>query len=227
MRIAALYDIHGNAPALRAVLSDVDAAAPDLVVVGGDVVAGPQPVEALELLLARGRPLRWVMGNGDRDLDPWVAGRLSAAHAALLASFEPVVVADGVLFCHGTPASDTARLTRVTPDERLADAVAGVPQQLVVCGHTHQQFDRRTGRHRVVNAGSVGLPFEGDAAAFWLFVDDGEPHLRRTAYDIDAALAELRATGAPGIDDLFRESLYDFADPTTVATFFEHARNDS
>jgi putative phosphoesterase len=236
MLIAALYDIHGNAPALRAVLDELRDARPDVVVVGGDVVAGPQPAEVLDLLVRSGFGLRWVMGNGDRAvldprregpfaaLDAFAHSRLRADQLELVASFEPTVTVGGLLFCHGSPRSDEERLTRVTPEARLAAVLAGVSSSTVVCGHTHQQFDRRAGGLRVVNAGSVGMPYEGRPGAFWATFDGAEPQLRCTAYDVDAARAELVATGAPDVDELMlRESLHDFADPDEVARFFEPA----
>ena len=64
-------------------------------------------------------------------------------------------------------------------------------------GHTHHQFDRRAEDVRVVNAGSVGWPYEGDVAAFWAVVDDGEPSFRRTGFDVERAAAEIRASGWP------------------------------
>jgi predicted phosphodiesterase len=250
VRIAALYDVHGNGPALRAVLADVERAAPDLVVVGGDVAGGPMPAATLDALAALGPRARWVRGNGDRELaeaydrraggeDPpadtparataaWASARLSPVQRALLDAFEPVVHVDvtglgPTLFCHGSPRSDTEILTSITPDARLRPALAGVTEPLVVCGHTHQQFDRRAGRHRVLNAGSVGMPYEGAAAAFWLLLGP-DVELRRTEYDVPAAAAELRATGFPDADDvMLRDSLLEPADPTEVAAFFEGA----
>src|SRR5947207_3341436 len=134
MRVAALYDIHGNLPALEAALGDVEA---DLVVIGGDVAPGPMVGEVLDRLSALDASVRWVMGNGDREvvegagglapaeLTAWTARRLSDEHRQLLASFEPTVAVDveglgAVLFCHGSPRSDTEIVTQVTPPERLA-----------------------------------------------------------------------------------------------------------
>jgi diadenosine tetraphosphatase ApaH/serine/threonine PP2A family protein phosphatase len=175
------------------------------------------------------------MGNGDREvLDPppgdepfhrfvrFAAQRLRPDQRALVETFEPAVAAGGVLFCHGSPRSDEERLTRVSPDARIAAALEGVRQRVVVCGHTHQQFDRRVGGRRVVNAGAVGMPYEGRPGAFWALLRDGEPDLRHTPYDIGAAAAELRATGAPDVDELMlRESLLEPADPGEVARYFE------
>jgi predicted phosphodiesterase len=222
--IAALHDIHGNLAALDAVLRE--AVSSDAIVVGGDVACGPQPVEVLDRLTALGDRARWVRGNADRELlDPphaddeagraarFAAALLEPHHRALIARFEPTVTLDGVLFCHGTPRSDTEIVTRLTPEERL-DALAG-DAPLVVGGHTHQQFHRR----RWVNAGSVGMPYEGRPGAFWALVEDGEPELRRTDYDIDPD--KIRATGFPDAEAWLRESFLDPADPDHVARLFE------
>ena len=232
MRVAALYDIHGNLPALEAVLAEVEAAGPDLVVVGGDVVAGPLPGETLERLVALGDRVRWVMGNADRmvieaydrggrpadpedaidRLDAWVARQLTQAQRDRLAAFEPLVRADvdglgPVVFCHGSPRSDEEIITVVSPDERLAPILAGVAEETVVCGHTHHQFDRRVGGWRVLNAGSVGRPCEDEPAAYWLWLGPGAS-LRRTDYDVAAAAGRMRASGLPEVDELvLRESL--------------------
>ena len=184
MRIAALYDVHGNLPALEAVLAEVEA---DLVVVGGDVVSGPMPAETLERLRGLDVPVRWVMGNADRLVaagdrghpdDALAIDALNAAQRAFLRTFEPTVSVDGVLFCHGSPHSDEEIITALTPPERLQPMLEGVTERLVVGGHTHHQF--RLGRY--VNAGSVGMPYESEVGAYWLTVEDGEPRHRRTVY---------------------------------------------
>jgi putative phosphoesterase len=211
MRVAALYDIHGNPWALEAVLADVDA---DLIVVGGDVAPGPEVDACLERLEALDVPVRWVMGNGDREvLGPEV-----------LARFEPTVTLDvdgvgPVLFCHGSPRSDFEMITQITPAERLQPILADVAQDVVVCGHTHHQFDRVVGGKRVVNAGSVGLPYQGDAAAFWLSVGPGL-QLRRTAYDTAPAVEAFSAI--PELVDSVRASLVEPISAQSIAEFFEH-----
>src|SRR5690349_14364841 len=123
MRIAALYDVHGNLPALEAVLAEVERAQPDAIVVGGDVAPGWLVAECLARLAALSP--RWVMGNGDREALP----------ADQVSGFEPVVRLDGALFCHGSPRSDTEMITRITPDERLAPMLCGVDDPVIVCGH--------------------------------------------------------------------------------------------
>ncbi len=138
-----------------------------------------------------------------------------------MAGFEDVVRLDGALYCHGSPRSDEEIITALTPAERLAPMLAGVAEALVVCGHTHHQFELRAGEQRVVNAGSVGMPYEGRAGAFWLLVADGEPEPRHTDYDVEAAGAALRASGFPDVDDLIRESLVEPIDAASVARHFE------
>jgi predicted phosphodiesterase len=243
VRIAALYDIHGNLPALEAVLAEVEAAAPDLVVVGGDVGPGPLVDEVLERLASFGDRARYVMGNGDRELvaafdgeatdgdtpwalTTWCAERLSREHRDRLAAFEPTVsaVADGlgpVLFCHGSPRSDTEIITAVSPERRLEPILAGVAEDVVVCGHTHHQFDRTVHGKRVVNAGSIGMPYEDEPAAYWLLLGP-DAELRRTDYDVYAAFERLRAAGFDDLDEvMLRESLYDPIGAAFVARHFE------
>ena len=213
MRVAALYDIHGNLPALSAVLADVDAIGVDAIVVGGDVASGPMPVETLDALRARGA--RFVRGNADRVLDVegaderetwvrarrWVAARLGEERLAFLGGLPLDLTVDvgrlgRVRFCHGAPGSDELTITRLTPDERLRRLLAGVSERVVVCGHTHVQFDRVVDGIRVVNAGSVGAPYEAEPAAYWALLG-ADVELRRTAYDVEATIAAIVASGYP------------------------------
>jgi predicted phosphodiesterase len=235
-----LADIHGNAPALRAVLAELDRDPVDAIVVGGDVLGGPLIGATLELLEARPEHVRWVAGNCERETlavydgtpagdDP--AGRAAAWSARALdrrwrdeiASWPISLSLDRVCFCHGSPRRDDEILTRRTPEEVLLDALAPVTERLVVGGHTHQQMVRRLGPRRTyANAGSVGMPYEGRAGAFWMLIDDGEPVARETSYDLEAAVAELRASGFPGVEEMLGDSLLHPADPEWVAAFFEH-----
>jgi predicted phosphodiesterase len=218
VRVAVLSDVHGNLPALEAVLAELEAERVGRIVVGGDVASGPMPVETLDLLRAAGAT--FVRGNADRVLDfaggaagprevwvqarVWVAARLGEERLAFLAGLplDAVVDVDGlgpVRFCHGAPGSDTLTVTRLTPDERLRELLAGVDERVVVCGHTHVQFDRLVDGVRVVNAGSVGFPYEARPGAYWALLGP-DVAFRRTPYDVEAAVREIRATGYPRAD---------------------------
>ena len=91
---------------------------------------------------------------------------------------------------------------------------------MVVCGHTHQQFDRSIDGWRVINAGSVGVPYEGEAGAYWALLGP-DVELRRTEYDIEQAVEDLRAGGFPDLDEMLKESLLDPIEPGEVSEFFE------
>ena len=232
MRILALYDIHGNADALEAVLADPRAAEPDAIVVGGDTAPGPFAREALDRREALSVPLHWVRGNGERETadaaagdpidetDALSAAALGAERSRRLGELPLTVSVDGVLFCHATPADDMEILTRISSAERWAAALRGVGERLVVAGHTHQQDDRVVDGVRFVNAGSVGLPYEGDGAARWLWVADGVPELRATAYDAAAAGARMLAAGWPD-ERSVGAALLDPIAPEVITQLFE------
>jgi predicted phosphodiesterase len=206
--VAALYDIHGNLPALRAVLADARLDRADTLVCGGDLVAGPMPAECLDLLGALGDRVRFVRGNGDRDVAErraehgggWCGDALGAERLAVVRSWPLTVELDvggGATFCHATPRSDEEIVTRLTPAAELEQALEDAAHPLVVCGHTHVQADRRlpSGR-RFVNAGSVGRPYEGAPGAYWALIDD-DVELLRTDYDVEAAASAIEASGYP------------------------------
>jgi len=218
-RVAALYDIHGNLPALEAVLRDVRASGVTHVVVGGDVVPGPMPREALQCLLDLELPVQCIRGNGDRivlaatagdvpaevpeayrPIIRWNAEQLDASQTRALSGWPSTTqlnvrgVGD-VFFCHATPRNDTEIFTRMTAAERLRPVFQGIAADVVVCGHTHMQFDRTIDRLRVVNAGSVGMPFAGPGA-YWLMLGP-DVELRRTSYDLVAASERIRKTSYP------------------------------
>jgi predicted phosphodiesterase len=215
MKVLALYDIHGNVEALDAVLADPRAADPDAVVVGGDAVPGPLAAEVLARLDALGLPTHWVRGNGEREVGEAVGAapappddlvlltaELSAAavgdlRAQALGALPLTIVVDDVRYCHASPRRDDELLTRLSSPERWAAALQDVQEPLVVAGHTHQQDDRTVGVTRFVNAGSVGLPYEGDGAARWLWVQDGVPTLNHTNYDARGAGERIIAAGWP------------------------------
>jgi putative phosphoesterase len=189
VRVAALYDIHGNLPALEAVLAEVDA---DVIVVGGDTVLGPSPSETLERLRSLPGDVRFLRGNADREvveekqglappeLTEFVRARLSAEQLDFLRALPLTVSIGRVLFCHATPRNDEEILTKISPEERWREALGGVDADVVVCGHTHVQFDRRIGDIRLVNAGSVGMPYEHEPGAYWAVLDGADVELRHT-----------------------------------------------
>ena len=158
MLVAALYDVHGNLPALEAVLEDIR----------------------------------------------WTAGQLLPAHQKLISDWPMTVRIEveglgTVLFCHATPGSETENFTRITPEEKLLPAFDLQDVDVVVCGHTHMQFDRMIGQVRVINAGSVGMPF-GTPGAFWLLL--GETiEFCHTEYDLKDAAERIAGTGYPHAED--------------------------
>jgi predicted phosphodiesterase len=233
--VAVLCDIHGNAPALEAVLGELRTDPPEAVVIGGDVAAGPMPNEVLGALRALPWPVFYLRGNADRvvvmarageapeyirahplwESDRWTAARLAEDDIAFLDALPSLVRLEvgalgEVLFCHGTPRSDEERVTVFTPPERLEAVLAPAGHELVVCGHTHRQFDLAAGRFRMVNAGSVGRPYEPEPGAYWLRLRGQSPRshdatgatvpsvaLQRTEYDAEAATAAFAALGYP------------------------------
>jgi len=224
MKIAAIYDIHGNLPALEAVLSEIDREGVDVIVVGGDIVPGPMSRDVLEVLQSLRDRVNWIRGNCERDVveafdggtfshikskearaaTVWTARQMERRQRDFMAglpekiSFHVEGIGE-VLFCHGSPRSDMEILTVATPEERLREALAGVKEHVVVCGHTHMQFDRECEGKRVVNAGSVGMPY-GDPGAYWLLLG---PHvsLRKTNYDLEGAAELVRKTEYPLAQD--------------------------
>ncbi len=228
MRVAALYDIHGNLPALEAVLDDVRRADVDRVVVGGDVVPGPMAREALACLLDFDRPVQFIHGNCEVAIltqlagaDPglpepvrrsmqWTADTLSSEHRSALAAWPRTMRLDipgigEVLFCHGTPRHENEIFSAQTAEDRLVPVFAELDVPLVVCGHTHMQFDRTVGATRVVNAGSVGMPF-GEPGAYWLLLGP-DVALRHTSYDLRDAAERVGTTDYPQASDFARDIL--------------------
>lgn len=223
VRVAALYDIHGNLPALEAVLEEVRQARVDRIVVGGDVLPGPMPRETLSCLLGLEIPTQFILGNGEVAVLEHMAGRVPSAvpeayrpiirwnAEQLPAEYEQTIAAwpktfsmeisglGDVLFCHATPRNENEIFTRLTPEDQLLPIFSGVGRRFVICGHTHMQFDRMIGEMRIVNAGSVGMPF-GEPGAHWLLLGPGV-ELRRTAYDLAKAADRIRATTYPQAED--------------------------
>jgi putative phosphoesterase len=240
MRVAALFDIHGNLPALEAVFDEVRAAGVDRVVVGGDVLPGPMPRESLARLVNLELPVHFIHGNGDREVIAptgavpeayresmtWNAAQLRPEETRLVAGWPPTLrlTIDGigdVLFCHATPRNDTEIFTRLTPDEALLPVFGQLDVALAVCGHTHMQFDRTIGGVRVINAGSVGMPF-GDPGAYWLMLGPGV-QFRRTSYDLSDAAQRIRSTGYPKADEFAARNVLQPPTEKEMLAAFRHA----
>jgi putative phosphoesterase len=231
-RVAVLSDVHGNAPALAAVLAEVEREQPDLVVFGGDLTWGPQPAETLELVRGLEIPARFVRGNADRavlegasetEREQWMQDRHSAEARAFVERFAEHEAAEvaglgAVRFCHGSPRSDEECVTPETPADRVREFMAGVDELVVVTAHVHIQFDRTVDGVRSVNAGSVGLPYEGRPGAYWALLGP-DVDLRRTAYDVEQAAAAYRQSGFPGADELVQM----LEEPPSPAEVIEHA----
>jgi putative phosphoesterase len=244
MRVAAIYDIHGNLPALEAVLQDIRQADVDHVVVGGDVFPGPMPRETLTCLLNLDLPVQFIQGNGDRvvlaqmrgeessevpeqfrDIVRWGAQQLLPEHELLLAGWPLTLRIEirglgEVLFCHATPRNDTEIFTRLTSEERLVPVFEGLNVAVVVCGHTHMQFDRKVGTIRVVNAGSVGMPFQ-EPGAYWLLLGP-DVQLRHTSYDFANAAERIRGTKYPQAEDFAARNV--LQPPSEAATLEAFSR---
>ena len=213
MKIAVLSDVHGNATALAAVLADIEREQPGMIVSCGDLTWGPLPEETFEL--ASGLDARWVRGNAERAIlendraterARWMQDRHTSEMHDFVAGFEEQVVVDvdglgPVRFCHGSPRSDEECVTPETPEERVREFTAGVEERTIVTAHVHIQFDREVAGIRSVNAGSVGMPYEGVPGAYWALLGPGI-ELRRTEYDLDEAVARYRESGLPGVEQL-------------------------
>jgi predicted phosphodiesterase len=240
--IAALYDIHGNLPALTAVLSEVEREGEATkVLVGGDVLWGPMQSECLAALDGVGAVC--IAGNCERDvLDPvsetdrWCRSRLEGGDRERVAAWpgRAELEVDGlgsVLFCHATPLDVEGIITAETPAAAVESAIASVSADVVVCGHTHVQFDRRMpSGTRIVNPGSVGLPYENAVGAYWALLGPGV-ELRHTVYDAEGALTTFATTAFGGrdasgdwFDGVFERSLRAEISPAEATAFFERRR---
>ena len=204
--LAVLYDIHGNLPALEAVLADAEDAGADRFLLGGDYgTPSPWPHETL----ARLRELpeaTWIRGNGERWLreQPEISmviqayeefeGVLADEEVDWLYGLPVEAELEGILYVHGSPVSDVESFAP-QPEEGEERMLAGIRDRTIVFGHSHQQF-RRPGPDGtdLLNPGSVGMPLDGDVRAAWA-TWDGDFAFRRTQYDVERAAAAYRAMG--------------------------------
>jgi putative phosphoesterase len=234
--VAAIGDIHGNLPALEAVLAEIASEDVDDLVVVGDTAHGPWPAEVVDLLVERGA--RCVRGNADREvlersdrygsLAPWSADRLGESRLAVVESWPMTLDLSidrlgAVLACHSTPTSEDPIYTRITPDAELAEMLGPVASDVLVCGHTHMQYDRTLDSGlRVVNPGSVGMPYEGAPGAYWAILGP-DVEFRRTEYDVEGTAAAIEVLAAP-VHEQFLEHLLEPPDPASTTEYFESLR---
>lgn len=229
MRLALFGDIHDNLPALEAALADMDAHSPNARICLGDVTAGGAwPRECLQLVATPGCPV--VRGNADRealeapqplkvrglpdeqeihDIGQWGAAQLTGTERDILRSFAPTVALDDLLCFHGSPAKDDEVLDTATPLALLEELRTAHGQHAVwIGGHTHQPLLRSLDRWRLLNPGSVGLPFQKRggkyvnlAYAEYLLLDrarqDWNVTFRRVPYDLVALKQGILASGMP------------------------------
>jgi predicted phosphodiesterase len=197
------------------------------------MAAGPFPVEALDRIMAMDAFV--IRGNADRELlsdeipeggliGDWVVDQLEDRHREFIAGLPETVELDvdgvgRVLFCHGSPRSDEEMILRTTPDEWLRDMLQGVEADVVVCGHTHMQFEREVDGIKVVNAGSVGLAY-GAPGAHWLALGPDIEH-RRTPYDNLAFAEQVAALDWPLADRFAEDNIRNFPSVQEVLDFFE------
>ncbi|MBV8820348.1 MAG: metallophosphoesterase family protein [Acidobacteriaceae bacterium] len=227
MRVAALFDIHANLAALDAVLGEIQNESVDRIVVGGDVLPGPLPRQTMQRLLELSLPVDFLYGNGEVAVLEVLSGKEPARvpmqyrpdiywnaeqirdYKATLHGWPKTIQIDGelgrILFCHATPQNENDIFTRDTPEARLISIFAKVEADIIVCGHTHMQFDRMIGNKRVVNAGSVGMPF-GAPGADWLLIGPSLQFMH-TSYDLEQAANEIRASSYPHADDFALHSV--------------------
>ncbi len=215
MRLAIVSDIHGNLAALDAVIADLERQSPDLVVHGGDLALnGPRPAEVIDRVRALGWP--GVVGNTDQAF--W--GLPPSLPASSLVAFEHMVAASNamlgeervawlrsiplewrldaeVALVHAVPGDTWQGVMPDAPDEELLRFYAPLGASLAVYCHIHRPYIRRLSGLAVANAGSVGLPYDGDPRSSYLIIEDGEPRIRRVEYDLDRHLADLKTSGYP------------------------------
>ena len=204
MRVAALYDVHAMPWALEAVLAAVGEERLDTIVFGGDYLYGPYPRETVAMIRALDAVV--LRGNCEDMAEEWESAQLGADEIAWLQSLPLVAIVDDVLYCHATPHDNTPITTVITPDDAVL-ATFGDTRGTVVIGHTHHQFDRTVDGLRVVNAGSVGMAYESDVAAYWTILDNGEPGFRRTRFDVERAVSEMRTSDWPHAPEFIEENL--------------------
>jgi predicted phosphodiesterase len=218
MRIAALYDVHGNIDALEAVLAEAGDA--DVLLFGGDIAWGPFPRRTLDLVRSLPKA-EFIRGNADEangldeDRARFVRDELGEENVRWLESLPFSRSVDDTLFVHANPRDTEEPYFAWSPQEKLAAALDGVAESRVVSGHVHMQSNVTVGDKQWTCAGSVGYPYEGERGAFWALLADGSPEFRRTDYDVERTAAAIRSSGHP-LAETYAKELLDPISPEEV-----------
>jgi len=213
MNIAALYDIHGNATALESVLDELSQYNVNQVLIGGDLVWGPEPREVMDILMNYKDKFVFIRGNADREvayrydtnnnlpefvsvMNHWCADQLTTEQIDFLKGLQDCFKTNDYLFIHGSPRSDEESIRKDTPKEEIVPMIEGTYENTIICGHTHVQFDRRIDNKRIVNAGSIGLQSNAPGAC-WVMISDKDIELKVTQYDIKKASERILNSNCP------------------------------
>jgi predicted phosphodiesterase len=215
LKVAALYDVHGNVHALEAVLSEVGDA--DVVLFGGDLVSGPFPRKTLDL--ARSVPnAEFILGNADlltkylprpewEESRRWVESQFDTEQVKWLADLPFSRSIDDTLYVHANPVDVDAIVTQRTPDDRVRELLGDVREHRVVTGHVHMQFERTVDGKRWIGVGSVGMPYADRPGAYWGLVTPDAVEFRFTEYDLERAADGIRGCGFPRAEEFAAENI--------------------
>jgi predicted phosphodiesterase len=235
-RVAVLGDVHGNSVAFASVLEEIRADPPDLVVINGDLSWGPEPEATLALadviegaLFVRGNAESALLRlAADPSLDPsdtetWMLEHHAPDRLAAIERYAGAVSieVDGVgrvFACHGSPRGDQEIVTPQTPDDRMRALLEGRELDVLVTAHVHLQFKREVLGITSMNAGSVGLQYGDEPAAYWAEIGP-EISLRRTPYDVGEAERRVRSSGIPTADRIVQM----LREPPSAEEIVEHA----
>lgn len=213
MKIAALYDVFGNYQALQAVLRDVKKEKVDLLILGGNIIWGPHPVEVLsiidscelETIIIRGNTERELFDNDGTiteklgyfsEMYSWCLAKLTKEQKQKLENLAVDFDYENFKFVHASPKSDTNGIRNLTTDEDIEKMMEEVSHENIICGHTYRQFKRQVGKHTIYNAGSVGIQFNTDGAC-WLLIDHGEVLFKETHYNLTQAAKDMLYSDCP------------------------------
>lgn len=223
MRLAFLSDIHGNLPALEAVLTDLKAMAPDALYVGGDLVNRcPWNPEIMAWWRESGSACvrgnhDWVVGilNTPENFPPfddrqrfpdlwWTHAQLSPDDRRALRTLPLQLRLEfphgpAIRLFHGQPDNLFVGIYEALSDAKISQILAPIAEEIVVCGHTHRSLNRRSTTWQVLNPGSVGLSYDGDPRAHYMLLDlvqgQWRPTLRQVAYNQQLVEQAFHSTG--------------------------------